>query len=322
MAALVVLIGYGAPVVSIVPSERFEIRRYDLPPARTSHTGARRLMPGIGPAPWKISEPLPNLRRNREARAARKEGGGPRVMVLGGIGSWGFWGGPDLHIVDVMALADPLLSRLPPVYDPAWWPGHRMRAVPRGYVESVLAAKSGIPELGVKALDNLVRTVTRRPLWERARWSAIIRLHMGAWQSQIVEDDWRFAEILRVDATELSSTPLMDDELGNALVFGWAGVEIRLGKATQAALLEMSLDGAHPYRLLFMREKEVLAWTDVTRPDGAASDLFTAQAAVPMVAVKGGYDAIRIKAHVGKRFSSVYRLGHLGPLAPGSDHGN
>jgi len=306
---LVVVVGYGAPLISIVPNERFEARRYDLPPERIPAIGARRLMPGACPAPWSIADELPDLRRTREARAARAEEIGPRVLEMGAIGSWGFFGGPDLHIIDVMALADPLLSRLPAVYDPAWWPGHRMRHVPSGYAASVFEEKSAILDPGVAAVDDLIRTVTRGPLWTRARWSAIAELHLGAWRAEIVEDDWRFAEMRRVYRAALSSVPLDEDKIDRVFVFGWAGGEIRLGEAARATNLEISLDGWQPYRLLFMREDEVVAWTDVQRPDDGALGFYTVT--VPEGAVSRGYDAIRIKPHHGKHFTYAYRLGHF-----------
>ncbi len=308
IAVLVVLVGYSVPLVSIVPSERFEARRYDLPAERLAPLGARRLMPGACVAPWKVAKDLPDLQRVREAHAA---GGGPRVVKLGAVGTWGFFGGPELHIVDVMALGDPLLARLPAVYDPAWWPGHRMRHVPSGYAETVLEETSGILEPGVAALDDLVRTVTRGPLWSGDRWAAIVELHAGAWRAEIVDDEWRFAEMRRIYSAALSSAPLAEGQEERALVFGWAGAEVRFGEAQRAARIGLSLDGWQPYRLLFMRENEIVGWTDVRREEDGALGFYELEVAVPEDAIARGYDSVRIKPHHGKHFRYSYRLGHF-----------
>ena len=58
-----------------------------------------------------------------------------RVHEAGAIGVTGYVAGTDKIIVDIFALADPLLARLP-VEDPeSWRIGHFRRAVPDGYLE-------------------------------------------------------------------------------------------------------------------------------------------------------------------------------------------
>lgn len=138
-----------------------------------------------------------------------------------------------------------------------------------------------------------------------------MELHLGAWRAEIVEDEWRFAEIRRIYRAALSTVPLAEEQRDRALVFGWAGAEIRLGEAARAARLELSVDGWQPYRLLFMRDDEIVAWKDFERPDDGDLGFYTVEIDVPEDAIARGYDAVRIKPHHGKHFTYAYRLGHF-----------
>jgi arabinofuranosyltransferase len=61
--------------------------------------------------------------------------GSARVIVFNMVGAIGYYGGPSLHVIDPMALGDPLLARLPPI--PGWRIGHYARTLPEGYEASV-----------------------------------------------------------------------------------------------------------------------------------------------------------------------------------------
>ena len=53
-----------------------------------------------------------------------------RVVAMDTIGIESYFAGPDFHVVDVLGLADPLLSRLPAVG--TWRVGHYCRDQPAG----------------------------------------------------------------------------------------------------------------------------------------------------------------------------------------------
>jgi hypothetical protein len=47
-----------------------------------------------------------------------------------------------VHVVDELALTDPLLSRIPYVYGSEWRPGHLPRKIPEGYLDSLLTGQN------------------------------------------------------------------------------------------------------------------------------------------------------------------------------------
>lgn len=122
------------------------------------------------------------------------------VMVYDSVGLLGYHAGPSLHLIDRVALADPLLARQPAL--PGWRIGHFARTVPRGYEESILACQRHVfPDkvvgpttesclawpidtnrLADPALAReyeLLRQVTQAPLFSADRLRAIVRLNLG-----------------------------------------------------------------------------------------------------------------------------------------------
>ena len=103
------------------------------------------------------------------------------VLALGMVGREVFWLGPEYDIIDVWALTDPLLARLP-VPSPEkrqWRIGHFTRPVPAGYMETRRTGRNQI-ELGVvRALYDKLHLVTTGPLWSTARLREIWRFNTG-----------------------------------------------------------------------------------------------------------------------------------------------
>jgi arabinofuranosyltransferase len=68
------------------------------------------------------------------------------VIVRGAIGFFGFYAGPDVYIVDVDGLANPLLARLPIQSSSHWRSGHFKRTIPAGYIDTLKKGSNLIEE--------------------------------------------------------------------------------------------------------------------------------------------------------------------------------
>jgi len=100
-----------------------------------------------------------------------------RVVAKCAVGLYGFNAGPGVYIVDPLAIADGFLSRLPskrPAY-----PGHYERALPEGYVETIVADKNLLRDPALAELYDQMRLLQRVPLLEPARWRAIWAMNTG-----------------------------------------------------------------------------------------------------------------------------------------------
>lgn len=121
-----------------------------------------------------------------------------RPAVISKIEMAGFFGGPDLLIVDPLALSDPLLARLPipdvrPYWDPSirppqapygridrgWRIGHYRRELPEGYLESLTEGRNRIRDPKIARLHDDLQLVVRGPIWRRERFAAMLRLNLG-----------------------------------------------------------------------------------------------------------------------------------------------
>jgi arabinofuranosyltransferase len=99
----------------------------------------------------------------------------PTTVVWPTVGMVGFSIGPGYHIIDKLALADPLLARLPAYR--RWRVGHYERPVPDGYLASVIDDANRVRDPRVHALYDVIREVTRGPLFSARRWRAIVTLN-------------------------------------------------------------------------------------------------------------------------------------------------
>ena len=128
--------------------------------------------------------------------------GVPFVWNVGAIGLLGFTAGPAFHGLDPLALADPLLARLPVTPSTTWRIGHFERTVPEGYEETLKACLHRLfpggairPPTGsclpfwdevnhfrdprLAGAYRELMLITQGPLTDRARLAAILRWNLG-----------------------------------------------------------------------------------------------------------------------------------------------
>jgi arabinofuranosyltransferase len=122
---------------------------------------------------------IERIRWVREATEWRDKG--PSGLITDTVGLSGYYGGPDVHILDVVALSDPLLSRLPAKSDSRV--GHFERRLPAGYKESLLTRELQIEDPDLEEYCRVLWSVTRGPLWSVSRIGKSTRLVVGAYDS-------------------------------------------------------------------------------------------------------------------------------------------
>jgi arabinofuranosyltransferase len=123
--------------------------------------------------------PMPDFVWVREGLSARRAG--TRVIEHGSVGFLGYYGGPDLYVIDRNALSDPLLARLP-VSDRIhfeFYAGHFFRDIPDGYVDSRLSSTNQLKDPLLRELYEALTTVGQGSLFRSERWRAIWRLNAG-----------------------------------------------------------------------------------------------------------------------------------------------
>ncbi len=99
------------------------------------------------------------------------------VVAKCAVGLYGFNAGPNVRIVDPLAIGDGFLSRLPskkPSY-----PGHFERAFPEGYLDTITSGTNQLRDPSLRTLYDEIRLVETAPLLGSARLNAIWALNTG-----------------------------------------------------------------------------------------------------------------------------------------------
>lgn len=138
------------------------------------------------PKPARISTQVGDLARRL----------GTPVLVEASIGFTGFAAGPGVYIVDVNALADPLLARLPMAdSDPdyaafllqqrgtppkrPWRIGHFVRSLPTGYLAAVVSGVNRMEDGGLARYYDTLKEITRGRVLSWRRFLHVVRWNLG-----------------------------------------------------------------------------------------------------------------------------------------------
>ncbi|MEZ4323079.1 MAG: hypothetical protein R3F61_36770 [Myxococcota bacterium] len=137
---------------------------------------------------WSSKRPMSHAFA-REGRQARRAG--RHTEFRAAVGYFGYYAGPQVHIVDPLGLNDPLLSRIPARYTPSWRVGHYRRELPRRYDPG-----NDVPpeDSELAALYARVRHITRGPLLDLSRLTDAASLQLFG--PAIDPWRWRFPEVV------------------------------------------------------------------------------------------------------------------------------
>ena len=113
-----------------------------------------------------------------------------KVLVKETIGLNGYYGGSKIHIIDPMALADPLLSKLPSTeywlihkYKfnsiKKWRIGHFARKIPAGYLETIKTGKNQLEDKDLGEYYDKLSFVISGDLFSINRIKEIINFNLG-----------------------------------------------------------------------------------------------------------------------------------------------
>lgn len=120
--------------------------------------------------------------RKAGKRAARD---GRLVVTKEAVGFYGYYAGPDVHVVDYLGLCDPLLARLPAnaLYRGQWRPGHYDRDIPDGYLATLQTGQNSIENRQVSVFYRKISSITRGDLFSLPRCRLIWGLNTGQYSA-------------------------------------------------------------------------------------------------------------------------------------------
>jgi len=132
---------------------------------------------------------LPNHKKVREGKKLKEKG--IKLYEAYMIGFSGFYAGPHTHIVDRMALADPLLSHLHIDKNREWRIGHFRRTIPNGYIKTLETGKNHIENPKIRELYNIIKVITRDNVFSLKRLKLIVKFNLGCYRHLTNLSDYR-----------------------------------------------------------------------------------------------------------------------------------
>lgn len=157
----------------------------------------------------------------------------PCVATRTTIGFFGFVAGPEVHIIDTLALGDALLARLPAIY-PFWeWAGHYDRPLPHGYLETVGSGHNQISDENLALFYDKLHLITTGNLTDPARWQAIVAMNLGRYDSLLQS----FSPHLYIDGANAGSVSWQTV----AGLHHYNGLKIDLGQRRHTKALQVTL---------------------------------------------------------------------------------
>lgn len=126
---------------------------------------------------------LPNYSWYRDGLAERAHPS-RTVHVALSVGYFSFAAGPRIHVVDLFALNDSLLARMPRL--PGWWRiGHVRRILPTGYIATLESGENQIADPDIAQFYTILQQITRGPLWSKERFMHIWKMNRGGYDHLI-----------------------------------------------------------------------------------------------------------------------------------------
>ncbi len=223
---------------------------------------------------------------------------GQSALITGGIGLAGYFAGPQVHVVDTLALADVFLARLP-VGNPKYWRiGHFKRVRPVGFDESIRTGNNEIADPELAAFYDLLQKITRDPLFDVQRMAAIWKANFGPYSGYPNADDYIRQSMLPLERDVLC------DQYATLLITGdqckrnvpIQGFSVNLHEMQQARTIEIALDTNYDYEFIFLDgETEIGRLSDETPGPTGSDELATRKITIPPNITLHGFDILEIR---------------------------
>lgn len=249
---------------------------------------------------------MPNHVWTREGHRARLRGDSFMKLACAGFSS--FQAGPQVHIFDAFALAEPLLARLPASNIQTWRIGHFGRVAPWGYLNGLKSGENLIADSSLAEFYDKILVITRGDLFTWERWVAIWKMNTGAYDHLIAAYSGnRCLNIAYTDICEpkAAGTPWNDS---TNFIIRPAGIIISLDSLSFSTSLELSVDHNDHYLVMVGCDSIELSCGEVGNGGSKLGGLRIDTVEVPLAAHTGGFNYIKIKPVSG---DDLYSVGHV-----------
>lgn len=236
------------------------------------------------------------------------------IVTCGHLGLIGLKGGPDLHVIDQCALADPLLARLPAKSFKNWRIGHFYRQLPDGYFETVAYQKNLLVDSKLKKFYSHIKLITQGDLISFARLKAIFSINRKGIEksfTHIYRDQYINYSPVEIDYAQLNSKALsLDTPLqypDNLFFIDHLSVRLLSAKSIKSIDLTLSYFN-NGYRINYLANNHIVFTSIIKPPLIANTPLLHFK--LNMVTQIANVDTISISS-IDESFKSGHYIGYI-----------
>lgn len=243
----------------------------------------------------------------------RAKAEGQELLIKGGIGLAGYFAGPDVYILDNYALANTLLSHLPAGNPDLWRIGHFNRRRPAGLEASLISGENQLEDAKLAGYYDKLLLIMRGSLFDPARLLTIWKMNTGQYDHLIDPDAYVAQHLDRIGQDDVER-PVADGTMLDAqgvVPIPYQGIEVVVEGIAKVSLIELSLDTNYTYRIIFLREGNVVG-SVLSDPELDNEGLRTRRISLPKEIGETGFDALHIRPVVrGMDPKNQRGMGHL-----------
>ena len=175
LSSIVIVAGVMTPFTPLVSAEFFtsepNVHAYRISDDRGYYYHGTGLLNNLDNVeiphhPWAIS-----------GSKARESGASPTLFRV--IGMYGFYAGPNIHVIDTYGLGDSLLSKIPIPKNNWWMIGHFPRDLPTGYIDTISSGENMIEDECLAKYYDKLSIITRGNLFDGKRIQEIWNMNTG-----------------------------------------------------------------------------------------------------------------------------------------------
>lgn len=227
---------------------------------------------------------------------------------MAGVGFFGYFGGPGIHIMDLHALSEPLLARLESNEMVDWRIGHIVRDVPWGYRKTLETGINQIVDPSLALFYDKLSLITRGPVFDRKRLWTVLQMNLGRYDYLI--EEYQQHRVIHVTEDQVSH-PVPDGTRWDdpaVWIIPHQALEVELKNTCHSDEVAISLDRDDTYRIDFMLGDVRIAETTLEADLSGAQGMLSRTITVPVSAQDLGYDAMRV---IPRKGDERYAIGHL-----------
>jgi arabinofuranosyltransferase len=235
----------------------------------------------------------------------------------------GLGAGPHNHLIDVFAITDPLLARLP-MAGTMFRIGHFRRNVPAGYIATIKTGEDQFLDQNLGTYYRHLSRVIRGPIFSKERWQSIWLLNTGQLSNLIDIAYYRQHTLPELSVFELEAIKQTGADrrwLDIIKISPSQGLRVHLCGEWHFPTLDVSIDPGIPYLFRFIKGETLLGETLFTSPAEKKQILVRTVIEVPDHVAELGYDEIQdstikkgeyvIGPLIGINVTAHVELGHL-----------